>query len=255
LRQAIEREEFVLHYQPKINLADGRISGLEALIRWNSDAGLIPPAKFIPVLEETGLILEVGQWAIRRAIQDYFRWRGRGLKPPPVAVNVSPIQLRRKDFAATVDDILRRSPGGCELELEITETLIMENLEENIRMLGELRAMGIGISIDDFGTGYSSLRYMGKLPVTDLKIDRAFISNITTSPDDTAIVSVIISLAHSLNLKVIAEGVETLEQAKLLKLFKCDQFQGFLFSPPVPAPDIESILRNHKTFAWKDRVA
>lgn len=249
LREALEKEEFVVFYQPKINLATGKISGLEALIRWNSAEGLVPPLKFIPLLEETGLIIDAGLWVVNRAKLDYHRWLDKGLHAPPISVNVSPVQLRQNDFVTQINGVLKQySSNGASLELEITETVIMENLEENIKKLKLFRDDGIGISIDDFGTGYSSLSYMSKLPVTALKIDRAFITNMLSSPDDTSIVSAIISLAHSLNLQVIAEGVETQEQANLLKLLRCDQFQGYLFSPPVPFLDIESMLTGHKSF-------
>jgi len=249
LQQALKKEEFILYYQPKINLANGQVCGLEALIRWNSKEGLIPPVKFIPLLEETGMIIDVGLWAIRKALQDRQRWKEKGLVPPRIAVNVSPVQIREKDFVSAITGVLDEFPDdNSGLELEITETLIMENLKDNIKKLAELRDKGIQISIDDFGTGYSSLSYMSKLPVNALKIDRSFISVMLSSPDDTSIVSAIISLAHSLNLLVIAEGVETLEQANLLKLLRCDQFQGYLFSPPVPFLDIESVLTEHKSF-------
>ena len=250
LHQALEKEEFILYYQPKINMADGKVCGLEALIRWNSKEGLIPPFKFIPLLEETGMIKEVGVWVIRKAMQDRQKWKDKGLKPPRIAVNVSPVQIREKDFVQSVMGVLDEFPDDkTGLELEITETMIMENLTDNIEKLIELRNRGIQISIDDFGTGYSSLSYMSKLPVNTLKIDRAFINVMLDNPDDTSIVSAIISLAHSLSLYVVAEGVETLEQANLLKLLRCDQFQGYLFSPPVPSLDIESMLSEHKHFA------
>jgi len=249
LRQALKKEEFILYYQPKINLADGKICGLEALIRWNSKEGLIPPFKFIPLLEETGMIIDVGLWVIRKALRDRQRWKERGLVPPRISVNVSPVQIKEKDFVSDIVNVLDEFPDDTSgLELEITETLIMENLKDNIKKLVELRNKGVQISIDDFGTGYSSLSYMSKLPVNTLKIDRAFINAMLNNPDDTSIVSAIISLAHSLSLYVVAEGVETLEQANLLKLLRCDQFQGYLFSPPVPPLDIESMLSEHKSF-------
>jgi diguanylate cyclase (GGDEF)-like protein/PAS domain S-box-containing protein len=250
LRYALEKEEFILYYQPKINLGNGQVCGLEALIRWNSKEGLVPPVKFIPLLEETGMIVEAGLWVIKKAMQDRQSWRKKGLTPPRIAVNVSPVQIREKDFVKDITDILDKFPEEKSgLEIEITESLIMENLKENISKLARLREYGIQISIDDFGTGYSSLSYMSKLPVNALKIDRAFITAMLNNPDDTSIISAIISLAHSLNLSVIAEGVETLEQANLLKLLRCDEFQGYLFSPPVPPLDIESMLSEHKSFA------
>ena len=219
-------------------------------MRWNDpDTGvLVPPVKFIPILEETGLILEAGRWALEQAVADSGRWKGNGLKVPRIAVNVSPIQLRQKDFVATVE----RALGGAKdidgiLELEITESLIMHDVETNIRKLQAVRDMGVEIAVDDFGTGYSSLAYIARLPISSLKIDRAFIINMTSNPDDLSIVSTIISLGHSLSLKVVAEGVETEEQANLLRLLKCDEFQGYLFSPAVPAEQVELLLRENKS--------
>ncbi|OGT02807.1 MAG: diguanylate cyclase [Gallionellales bacterium RBG_16_57_15] len=249
LRIALEQEQLVLHYQPKVDLKSNQIVGLEALLRWNDpEAGLVPPVKFIPVLEETGMIIEAGAWALAQALTDYRAWQEKGLVPPRVAVNVSQVQLQRNDFVSTIERVvsgLGGVPGG--LEVEITESLIMQDVEANIRKLHAIREMGVEVAIDDFGTGYSSLSYIAKLPINSLKIDRAFIINMTSSADDLSIVSAIISLAHSLNLRVIAEGVETNEQAKLLRLLKCDEIQGFLFSPGVPAEQIEEFLRNKKT--------
>ena len=242
LRQALDKEQFVLHYQPKVDLATGTISGLEALIRWNDpETGLVPPIRFIPLLEETGMILEVGRWAIFKALYDYGKWFALGLNPPRIAVNVSPVQLRHKNFVEDVHDALQRhhgSPHG--LDLEITESLIMEDIQDSIRKLSAVRDMGLTIAIDDFGTGYSSLGYLAKLPVSALKIDRSFIMTMTESAGSMTIVSSIISMTHGLNLKVIAEGVESEEQRSLLKLLKCDEMQGYLFSRPLPAAEIEA---------------
>ncbi|OGA54172.1 MAG: hypothetical protein A3G25_17510, partial [Betaproteobacteria bacterium RIFCSPLOWO2_12_FULL_63_13] len=246
LRRAVERGELVLHYQPKIELKKRRISGLEALMRWNDpDTGLVPPYKFIPILEETGLILEAGRWALDQAIAESARWKDSGRRVPRIAVNVSPIQLRQKDFVATVERALSSAAEGI-LELEITESLIMQDIEANIGKLRAVRDMGVEIAVDDFGTGYSSLSYIARLPISSLKIDRAFIIHMTSNPDDLSIVSTIISLGHSLSLKVVAEGVETEEQANLLRLLKCDEFQGYLFSPAVPAERIELLLEQDK---------
>lgn len=248
LRQALDKQEFILHYQPKINLSSNEVCGLEALIRWQTQDGLVPPIKFIPLLEETGMIIEVGLWAIRKAMEDQRAWKEKGLTSPPIAVNVSSVQIKDKNFVPAVISILDCFPDDkTGLELEITETLIMENLDDNIKKFYELKDKGVRISIDDFGTGYSSLSYMSKLPVNALKIDRSFISDMLDNPDDTNIVSAIIMLAHSLNLKVIAEGVETTEQVNLLKSLECDQFQGYLFSPPVPPHDIETMLKARST--------
>jgi PAS domain S-box-containing protein/diguanylate cyclase (GGDEF)-like protein len=252
MRKALEAEQFVLHYQPKIDLASGRISGLEALIRWNDPgSGLVPPVKFIPLLEETGMIVEVGHWAMRRALADYCAWRARGLPAPRIAVNVSAIQLRRKEFADLVRAAISESaaePHG--LDLEITESLLMDDIEGNIATLRMLRDMGIVIAIDDFGTGYSSLGYLAKLPVNALKIDRSFISTMAENPDSMTIVSTIISLAHALNLKVIAEGVETEEQSRFLRLLKCDEIQGYLVSKPVAADDAVALFAGFER-RWK----
>jgi len=245
LRRALQKEQFVLHYQPKVELRTGRIVGLEALIRWNDpESGLVPPAHFIPLLEETGLILDAGRWAIRKALADYREWGIRGLQPPRITVNVSPIQLRQKDFVEIVSNTIAEStvvPHG--LDLEITESLIMEDIEGNIRKLKALRDMGVNIAIDDFGTGYSSLGYLARLPVNALKIDRSFIIRMTEDSDSMTIVSTIISLAHSLKLIVVAEGVETEEQSRFLKLLKCDEMQGYLFSKPLPAEQLVEMLR------------
>ncbi len=244
LRQAVEAEQFVLHYQPKVELATGRLCGLEGLIRWNDpEAGLVPPGAFIPLLEETGMILEAGRGVIRQALEDHREWSARGLEPPRIAVNVSPVQLRQKDFVDEVRNAIREFTADHHgLDLEITESLVMEDIEGNIAKLRRLRDMGINIVIDDFGTGYSSLGYLAKLPVNALKIDRSFISTMASNPDSMTIVSTIISLAHSLSLKVVAEGVETDEQAKFLRLLKCEEAQGYLISKPLAAAEISGLL-------------
>jgi PAS domain S-box-containing protein/diguanylate cyclase (GGDEF)-like protein len=237
LRRALEHRQFVLHYQPKVSSRTGRLVGLEALIRWNDpETGLVSPAQFIPILEETGLILPVGEWAMREAVAQHARWRAGGLRPPRIAVNVSAIQLRRKDFVRTVKGVLESQQGAeHSLDLEITESLIMANAEENVEKLQQLRAMGVHVAVDDFGTGYSSLRYIAQFPLDSLKIDRSFIVRMPSSPGDMSIVSTIIALGHDLQLTVVAEGVDSEEQAKLLRLLKCDEMQGYLFSQPLPA--------------------
>ncbi len=249
LRQALELGQFVLYYQPKINLKDGHICALEALIRWQDpEDGLVPPMKFISILEENGMILDVGRWALQQAVADTRQWLQSGLQPPRVAVNVSAIQLRQNDFVDTVKKVLGDNAGAAQyLDLEITESLIMQDIEANIQKLNVIREMGLEVAIDDFGTGYSSLSYIAKLPVNTLKIDRAFIINMANNPDDLSIVAAIISLAHSLDMKVVAEGVETREQANLLRLLKCDEIQGFLFSPAVPAQQISVFLQEKKS--------
>jgi diguanylate cyclase (GGDEF)-like protein len=249
LRLALERREFVLHYQPKVELVTGRIVGLEALIRWNDpEGGLVPPLTFIPLLEETGLILEVGAWVLEQASADYRSLAVVVADCPRIAVNVSPLQLRQKDFAAALATAVGRVQGrALGLDIEITESVVMENIENNIAKLEAIRDMGVGIAIDDFGTGYSSLAYISKLPVNTLKIDRSFVHTMTRNPEDQSIVSSIISLAHALHLKVVAEGVETQEQRTSLRSLGCDQMQGFLFAPPVPIARIRDLLGGPQT--------
>ena len=237
LRRAIELDEFVLHYQPKVDVASRELVGAEALIRWNDPiAGLVPPGSFIPILEETGLIHEVGRWALKTAMEDYRRWRNAGLPVVRIAVNLSPLQLRNRDFIESI----RKLIGGCAedaegLELEITESLIMEDVELSVSSLQAIRSMGVRVAIDDFGTGFSSLSYLSRLPVDAVKIDRSFIENMVVGPEGLSLVSIIINLAHSLRLKAIAEGVETEQQSHLLRLLSCDEMQGFLLSKPLPA--------------------
>jgi diguanylate cyclase (GGDEF)-like protein len=243
LRQALEKDEFVLHYQPKVDLVSRDILSVEALIRWRSpELGLVPPMEFIPLLEETGLILEVGTWALQRAARDHSGWVQAGLRAPRVAVNVSPIQLRQRDFVGVVEQAIIEGVAPTGIDLEITENLIMGDIQGNIEKLTAIRALGVGIAIDDFGTGYSSLAYLAMLPVETLKIDRAFIVKMTEEPNASMLVQTMISLAHSLRLKVVAEGVETEEQAKLLRLLRCDQMQGYLFSRPLPAEELVALL-------------
>jgi diguanylate cyclase (GGDEF)-like protein/PAS domain S-box-containing protein len=244
LRQALEREEFVLHYQPKVEVETQRIVGVEALIRWqNPGLGLVPPGQFIPLMEETGIILEVGAWALRRAVLDHKRWTEMDLPAPRVAVNVSAVQLRKKDYVATLQEALRQGTRVPGVDLEITESLVMDDIQGNIDKLKEVRSLGVGIAIDDFGTGYSSLGYLARLPVQALKIDRSFIVTMLTTPETMTLVSTIISLAHSLKLKVVAEGVDDPEQAKLLRLLRCDEMQGYLYSRPVPFDELTALLR------------
>jgi len=241
LRQALEKEEFVLHYQPKMNLASGKLTGAEALIRWNDpQTGLVPPARFIPILEETRLIHEVGRWAMHKALEDYLRWRSAGLPAVRVAVNVSPLQLRDRSFVAEIEEAISISADAAAgLELEITESLIMEDVNHSIVSLLAIRALGVTIAIDDFGTGFSSLSYLSKLPVDTLKIDRSFVVDMVSGTDGLTLVSVIINLAHALKLNVVAEGVATEEQLRQLRLLHCDEMQGFLFGKPVPVEIFE----------------
>lgn len=243
LRRAVEDEQFMLCYQPKLDLQTGAIVGAEALIRWQDpERGLISPGSFIPVLEETGLILEVGRWALRRAAADVARWRQAGLRCPEIAVNVSQIQMRETDFAESVIAALGSGSEKGAVSLEITESLIMENVEDSIAKLMKLREAHISVAVDDFGTGYSSLSYLSKLPIDALKIDQSFVSEMTRDPNAMTLVSTIITLANAYHLKVIAEGVETEEQVNLLRLARCEQAQGFLFHKPLPEAQFVELL-------------
>ncbi|HYI85606.1 MAG TPA: EAL domain-containing protein, partial [Burkholderiales bacterium] len=244
LRKAVEQGELFLHYQPKYDLATRNLVGVEALMRWRSpDGGLISPARFVPVLEQTGLIFEAGQQVLSAARRTYQGWKARGLNAPRIAVNVSALQLRRKTFVADVREALGDiDDDGGGVDLEVTESLLMTDVDESIEKLRALRALGLRMALDDFGTGYSSLAYLSKLPLDTLKIDRSFVHGMTENADYTSIISTIISLAQALRLKVVAEGVETEQQAQLLRLLRCDQVQGYLFSPPVPAEKVETLL-------------
>jgi diguanylate cyclase (GGDEF)-like protein/PAS domain S-box-containing protein len=244
LRQALEKQEFVLYYQPKVDLDTRAVVGVEALIRWQSpDKGLVPPAHFIPLLEETGLILQVGAWALAQAARDHRAWAEQKLNAPRVAVNVSAVQLRQRDFVGVVEQAIGEGLAPTAIDLEITESLVMEDIKSNIEKLKAVCALGMNIAIDDFGTGYSSLGYLAQLPVQALKIDRSFIIRMQEDPNAMTLVSTIISLAHSLRLKVVAEGVETEELAKLLGLLRCDEMQGYLISKPVPAEQLVPLLK------------
>ena len=237
LRQALEREQFVLHYQPKFSVATGKLTGAEALIRWNDPhTGLVPPGRFIPILEETGLIREVGRWALAKAVEEYLCWRRAGLGAVRIAVNVSPLQLGNRGFVAEFEKVIGIDPlAVAGVELEITESLIMADVKHSIATLQRIRGLGVTVAIDDFGTGFSSLSYLAKLPVTTLKIDRSFVVDMAAPPQANALVSMIIQLAHSLQLSVVAEGVETEEQLELLRSLGCDQTQGYLLGRPVPS--------------------
>jgi EAL domain-containing protein (putative c-di-GMP-specific phosphodiesterase class I) len=244
LRHALEAGEFVLHYQPKISTRTGTVTSVEALIRWaNPEGTLVLPGEFIPLLEETGLILPVGEWALHEAVRQYRAWRAQGLAAPRIAVNVSALQLRSKDFVSVLRSAAATAPDGEHgLDLEITESVIMSNIEDNIDKLTAARKMGMRVFIDDFGTGHSSLRYIARLPLDALKIDRSFIVAMTSSPQDMTIVSSILALGRDLGLKVVAEGVDSDDQAKLLRLLKSDEMQGFLFSLPLAGDRIAALL-------------
>jgi EAL domain-containing protein (putative c-di-GMP-specific phosphodiesterase class I) len=242
LRQALERKEFVLFYQPKMNLVSGVVTGAEALLRWNDPlTGLVAPNRIIPILEETGLMHDVGRWALNEAVATYRRWYIAGFNPVCISVNVSPMQLRNRAFVAEIRQAIGNDPiAAAGLELELTESLIMEDVRVSIASLRVIRALGVRIAIDDFGTGFSSLSYLARLPVHTLKIDRSFVIDMGASPEGLALVSTIINLAHSMKLNVVAEGVETEEQSRLLRLLNCDETQGYYFGRPVPQDVFEA---------------
>ena len=241
LRRALEREEFVLHYQPKVNILSGKVTGAEALIRWNDPvSGLTLPGRFIPILEETGLIHDVGRWALRKAMEDYQRWRNGGLPAVRIAVNVSALQLRNQNFVAEIQQAVSvAADAAAGLQLEITESVIMQDVNHSISSLLAIRALGVTIAIDDFGTGFSSLNYLAKIPVDTLKIDRSFVVEMISATGGLTLVSVIINLAHALKLNTVAEGVETEEQLRQLRLLGCHEMQGYLFGKPMPVESFE----------------
>ncbi|MEO5657477.1 MAG: bifunctional diguanylate cyclase/phosphodiesterase [Nitrospiria bacterium] len=245
LRRALEHGEFLLHYQPQIDLKSGALVGMEALIRWRHPReGLVPPATFIPLAEDTGLIVPIGQWVMRTACAQNKAWHDAGLPKLRVSVNVSARQFRQKSFPETVASILRETGlDPAYLELEVTESLMMDHVEAAIVTLKAFHGMGITLSIDDFGTGYSSLSYLRRFPIDSIKIDRSFIGSLATDSDQTAIVLAMISLAHTLRLRVVAEGVETTGQAAFLREHGCDEGQGYLFSKPLAADLLVPLLR------------
>lgn len=245
LRRALDSDQLELHYQPKVDLSTGRVRSAEALIRWRHPTrGLVAPGVFIPVAEESGLIVPIGEWVLRRACRQLRAWIDEGMPPVRVAVNLSAKQFRQADLTAVVRSALedsRLEPGY--LELELTESAVMHDAEKSAETLQVLSTMGVHISIDDFGTGYSSLSYLRRFPLDKLKIDRSFIRDLMMNPDDVSIVRAIISLAHSLRLRVVAEGVETAEQLDFLRQLGCDQYQGFFYSPAVPPEDFATLIR------------
>ena len=245
LRRALERREFSLHYQPKVSLASGLICGMEALIRWQSpELGAVPPSVFIPLAEETGLILPIGAWVLNTACAQNQAWRVQGFPPLAIAVNLSPRQFRQQDIASLIAECLAET--GLDprlLELEITESMVMQDTTRVASVLNELKQMGVSLAMDDFGTGYSSLSYLKKFPFDKLKIDQSFVRDITSDPDNAAIAKAVIAMAHSLHLKVIAEGVETQGQFNYLHGQGCDEIQGYYYSRPLPAAEFETLLR------------
>lgn len=249
LRQAIVDEQFILHYQPKVSCSTGKIKGAEALVRWlHPQQGLIPPDRFIPRMEELGLIIDLGAWVLRAACRQTQIWHAAGLGTPTIAVNLSGRQLQADDLYSTVADALRESGLPPKfLELELTESFLVNDPEHAVLALTRLKQLGLKISVDDFGTGYSSLSYLKRFPLDVLKVDRAFVRNITTDPSDASITRAIINLAHNLKLTVVAEGVETEAQLGLLIANNCDMVQGYYFSKPVPADLFETMLREGKS--------
>ena len=248
LRQALERSEFVLHYQPQINVMTGHIIGTEALIRWqHPQIGLVPPGKFIPVAEAAGLIVQIGEWVLHEACRQNRAWQEAGLPFIGVSVNISSVQFRRGMLEDSVRSALADSEMAAEwLELELTEGVVMSSADETVEILRRLSAMGVRLAIDDFGTGYSNLSYLKRFPIDKLKIDQSFVRDIVTDPDDWAIANAVINLGHSLRLSVIAEGVEHAEQLEMLRHQGCDEVQGYHFSIPLPADDFAELLRQQK---------
>jgi EAL domain-containing protein (putative c-di-GMP-specific phosphodiesterase class I) len=245
LRRALENEEFVLHYQPKVDVVTGDVHAMEALVRWRSpERGLVSPNEFISVAEEMGLIIPLGAWVLREACRQNRAWQLADLPRMRMAVNLSAYQFRKKDLPEFVASVLKETgmDASC-LEIEVTESVVMHNPAEAALILERLHAQGIHISVDDFGTGYSSLSYLKQFRLDTLKIDRSFVRDISSDADDVAIVKSVIALAHGLRLQVIAEGVETNEQVDYLRQLGCDQYQGYLCSKPLPAAEFEAMLR------------
>ena len=257
LRRAVERGEFLLYYQPKVDLTSGRISGAEALLRWNHpDRGMVSPAEFIPLLEDTGLILPVGLWVLKSACEQLRAWQEAGIEVPGIAVNLSPRQFQQGDFAERAMEVICATgadPGR--IEFEITESMLMKDPELAVAQLARLKQLGFMLSVDDFGTGYSSLAYLTRFPLDKLKIDRAFVKDLTTNPNDAAIAQAIISLAHNLRLSVVAEGVENEGQLNFLMRHGCDHLQGYIFSPPVNADDFARMLAQDRKLAIQSEHA
>lgn len=245
LRKALEKNQFVLYYQPKVEIQTGRIVGLEALIRWqHPDMGLVPPIRFIPLAEESGLIAPIGQWVLRTACAQNKAWQAAGLPPLPVSANLSGRQFKQEALIESIRDVLSETGLPPQyLELELTESIIMENVETIINTLHEFKAIGVTLSVDDFGTGYSSLSYLRRFPLDSLKIDKSFIRDITSNPDEAGIIRAIVTMGHSLKLKVIAEGVETEQQLNFLREQGCDEVQGYLTGKPMPADEVPQCLK------------
>jgi EAL domain-containing protein (putative c-di-GMP-specific phosphodiesterase class I) len=248
LRKALENDELLLYYQPQIDIINGKVIGVEALIRWqHPERGMVSPADFIPVAEKNGLINPIGEWVLRTACNQSRTWQDAGMSPIPVSVNIASLQFQQSNFIQIVSNALNDSGiSSADLILEITESTLMQNTEDITNKLYEVTNMGVLLSIDDFGTGYSSLSYLKRFPIHAIKIDYSFVKEITTNPDDAAIVEAIISMANSLKLEIIAEGVETEEQLQFLRKKGCALVQGFLFSRPLPAYEIYEYCRKQE---------
>ncbi len=245
IRQALEREEFVLHYQPKLDLKSGRIVGAEALIRWfQPRSGWVSPADFIPVAEDSGLIVRLTQWVLRQACEQAQAWRAMGLAPLCISVNISAIDFRQRDFVDNLATLLKQTGlPPTQLELEITESVLMQNVDETVDILNRIKAMGVRLALDDFGTGYSSLSYLRRFPIDVLKIDQSFVHGLKVNSQDEQLISAIIGMGKSLDLNIVAEGVETVEQLKFLQTQLCEEGQGYLFSKAVPSKDFARLLQ------------
>jgi EAL domain-containing protein (putative c-di-GMP-specific phosphodiesterase class I) len=248
LKRAIEKQEFKLFYQPSVDIPTGKVVGMEALLRWEvSDLGMMPPSEFIPIAEESGLIVPLGEWVLRTACQQNKEWQKMGLPRLTVSVNLSGRQFHHQDLVEKVAGALRESglEPSC-LDLEITETYVMQDADFTLAILRELKNLGVHISLDDFGTGYSSLSHLKHFPIDTLKIDRSFVHDLATDPKEESIVSAVIVLAHSLGMDVVAEGVETAAELAILRKQHCDKLQGYYFSRPIPVPDFEALVRSGK---------
>ena len=257
LRGALEREELLLHYQPKQDLGHGGVSGVEALLRWqHPERGLLPPSNFIPLAEETGLIVPIGKWVIETACAQNMAWQRQGLPALRIAVNLSPRQFADPALLGDIGAALEKSGMAPELlELEITESMVMHNVERAMRVLKAIKCLGVILAIDDFGTGYSSMSLLKKFPIDVLKIDRSFVREVTSNSEDKAIADAIIALGRVLDLTIVAEGVETAEQEAFLRAHNCHEVQGYLISKPVPADEFAAFMANHTLAELKTHAA
>ncbi|MCF4976083.1 EAL domain-containing protein, partial [Pseudomonas lactis] len=255
IRQALDRDEFVLHYQPKLALESGRIVGAEALTRWfRPQSGWVSPADFIPVAEDSGLIVRLTQWVLRQACAQAQAWREMGLVPLRMSVNISAIDFRQRDFVDNLAAILKETGlPPTQLELEITESVLMQNVDETVETLQKIKAMGIRLALDDFGTGYSSLSYLRRFPIDVLKIDQSFVRGLRINSQDEQLISAIIGMGKSLELNIIAEGVETIDQLNFLKAQQCEEGQGFLFSKALPSKDFVQLLQTNSATLMPDQ--